>query len=77
MICGVPAKGKNSRYLLSVLVVGEVDKAESSRAAPLVLHHSHAERPPWKYEDDQSIERSCDKFKAAAGSSHQKLRRSP
>lgn len=42
-------------------MVGEVDKAESSRAAPLVLHHSHAERPPWKHEDDQSVERSCDK----------------
>lgn len=47
-------------------MVGEVHKAESSGPAPLVLHHSHAERPPWQCEDNQSVKRTRDIVNDAA-----------
>lgn len=44
--CCPSSTEKNAQHLLSVVMVGEVHKAESSGPAPLVLHHSHAEGPP-------------------------------
>lgn len=41
-------------------MVGEVHKAKSSGAAPLVLHHSHAERPPSRRGSVKSVKRSRD-----------------
>lgn len=34
-------------YLLSIVVVSVVHKTKSSWAAPLILHHSHTQCPPW------------------------------
>lgn len=33
-------------YLLSIVVVSVVHKTKSSRAGPLILHHSHTQCPP-------------------------------